>query len=198
MAGKRRDFKRRVGKRPYRKLFVIAAEGAKTEPQYFAILDNRNSVIHVQCLRTKHHSSPPQVLKRMQARLEKESLRKSDEAWLVVDRDQWTEEQLTQLHIWSMGAVNYGFALSNPKFEFWILLHFEDGSGVSNSQQCSDRLKQFLPGYDKGIDADKLTPAMIANAIRRARGRDIPPCEDWPRNAAGTTVYRLVENILKA
>jgi len=94
MARKRRTFKRRVGKRLYRKLFVIATEGAKTEPQYFATLDNRDSVIHVECLKSKHNSSPPQVLKRMQKRLKKEALRKSDEAWLVVDKDQWTDEQL--------------------------------------------------------------------------------------------------------
>jgi len=197
MAGKRRDFRRRVGNRPYRKLFVIAAEGAKTEPQYFAIINNRDSVIHVECLKTKHNSSPPQVLERMQNRLKKEALRKSDEAWLVVDRDQWTEEQLAQLYKWSTSADNYGFALSNPKFEYWILLHFEDGNGVANSQQCSTRLKQYLPDYDKGIDIRKITPEMIADAVRRAKARDNPPCQDWPRTL-GTTVYKLVENIQQA
>ena len=34
--------------------------------------------------------------------LEGEALKSSDEAWLVVDKDQWTEEQLTQLHQWSL------------------------------------------------------------------------------------------------
>ena len=197
MARKRRTFKRRVGKRPYRKLFVIATEGAKTEPQYFAILDNRDSVIHVECLKTKHNSSPPQVLKRMQKRLKKEALRKSDEAWLVVDKDQWTDEQLAQLHGWSLEEENYGFALTNPKFEYWILLHFEDGNGVANSQQCSTRLKQYLPDYDKGIDTRKITPEMIVDAVRRAKTRDNPPCQDWPR-ALGTTVYKLVESIQQA
>ena len=70
-----------------------------------------------------------------------EGLKKSDEAWLVVDKDQWTDEQLSQLHQWSLKAKNYGFALSNPKFEFWLLLHFEDGSGVSSSQICSQKLE---------------------------------------------------------
>ena len=62
--------------------------------------------------------------------LESEGLKPSDEAWLVVDKDQWTDEQLTQLHQWSLQQENYGFALSNPKFEYWLLLHFEDGTGI--------------------------------------------------------------------
>lgn len=61
----------------------------------------------------------------MSDHLESEGLKSSDEAWLVVDKDQWTEEQLRQLHQWSLQQANYGFALSNPKFEYWLLLHFE-------------------------------------------------------------------------
>jgi hypothetical protein len=79
MPPKRRKFQRPLGERRYRKLFVIAVEGVKTEPQYFA--------------------------------------------------------------------------LSNPKFEYWLLLHFNDGTGIASSRDCSDRLKRHLPGYDKGIDA---------------------------------------------
>ncbi len=194
MKPKRRPFQRPLGQRRYRKRFIIAVEGAKTEPQYFAIFNNEQSVIQVQCLRGRHDSSPPQVLKRMELWLDQEALLASDEAWLVVDKDHWTEDQLTQLHAWAQTKVNYGFALSNPKFEYWLLLHFEDGNEVANSQNCTDRLKKYLPGFDKGIDSRKFTSAMMNDAIRRARQRDNPPCEDWPRTA-GTTVYRLVERI---
>ena len=36
MLAKRGSFQRPFGERRYRKLFVIATEGVKTEPQYFA------------------------------------------------------------------------------------------------------------------------------------------------------------------
>lgn len=193
---RRRKFQRPLGQRRYRKLFVIAVEGAKTEPQYFAIFNNQQSVIRVNCLKGKHNSSPLQVLRRMEDHLKKEALKKSDEAWLVVDRDQWTDGQLAQLNGWSQAAENYGFALSNPKFEYWLLLHFEDGAGIASSQDCSDRLKRHLPDYDKGIDPRKFPRQTIDEAIRRAKQRDIPPCPDWPRSIGSTTVYRLVENIL--
>ena len=197
MPPKRRKFQRPLGERRYRKLFVIAVEGVKTEPQYFDIFNDQNSVIHLKCLDSKHKSSAQQVLKRMREYLKQEGLRDEDEAWLVVDKDRNSDNKLSDLCDWSNEKDNYGFALSNPKFEYWLLLHFEDGTGIASSRDCSDRLKRHLPGYDKGIDTRKITRDRIEEAIRRARLRDNPPCADWPRALGGTTVYKLVENILQ-
>jgi hypothetical protein len=80
MPPKRRKFSRPLGERRYRKIFVLADEGSKTEPQYFAIFNDQNSVIRVSCLKSKHDSAPPQVLARMEKHLKKEGLKKSDEA----------------------------------------------------------------------------------------------------------------------
>ena len=192
----RRKFQRPLGVRRYKKLFVIAVEGVKTEPQYFAILNDQQSVIQVNCLKGRHDSSPPQVLKRMEDHLRQEELRSSDEAWLVVDKDKWTDEQLAQLHVWAQERNNYGFALSNPKFEYWLLLHFEAGNGITSSRDCSNRLKRHLPDYDKDIDIRKITWKMINKAVHRAKVRDNPPCTDWPRQIGGTTVYKLIEKFI--
>ncbi len=193
---KRKKFERPQGEQRYRKLFIIAAEGTKTEPQYFALFKDRR-VIRLHCLGGSG-SSPSGILKRMEYYLKKDMLQESDEAWLVVDKNHWTEEQLGQLHEWSQKKDNYGFALSNPKFEYWLLLHFEDGDGIASSRECTVRLKRCFPSYDrKGIDIRKITNEMIDDAVRRAKVRDNPPCDDWPRDIWGTTVYRLVENIRK-
>jgi hypothetical protein len=195
---KRRNFQRPLGGQHYRKLFVIAVEGVKTEPQYFSIFNVKRSVIQVNCLKGNNNSSPLHVLKRMKDYLKQKELKSSDEAWLVVDKDQWTDEQLDQLFVWAQAHNNYGFALSNPKFEYWLLLHFEDGNDIVSSQNCSDRLKQCFPSYDKGIDIRKITHEQINNAIYRARKRDHPPCVDWPHAFGGTTVYKLVESIFES
>ncbi|HHI80530.1 MAG TPA: RloB domain-containing protein [Planctomycetes bacterium] len=197
MVRKRRSFQRPPGKRRYRKLFVVAVEGKKTEPQYFALFQGQGSLVHVKCLPGGDRSSPPQVLKRLEVQLKKEAWVDFDEAWLVVDRDQWTEDQLMQLHAWEKKSKKHGFALSNPSFEFWILLHFEDGKGITSSRECVARLKKFLPAYDKGIDPKKIQRKQINAAIRRARRLDRPSCKDWPRTPGKTTVYRLVERILE-
>lgn len=198
MATRRRSFRRQLGNRRYKKLFLIAAEGIKTEPLYFGMFADDTAIVQVHCLKGNHASSPPWVLKRMTDHLETERLKPSDEAWLVVDKDQWTDEQLKQLHEWALQKEHYGFALSNPKFEYWLLLHFEEGTGITSSRDCTNRLKRWLPDYDKGIATRKISPSNIDDAIRRAKKRDDPPSSDWPRSPGQTTVYRLVENILKA
>lgn len=196
MPQKRRKFQRSLGELPYKKLFVLAVEGVKTEPQYFGIFNNQQSVIRVSCLKSSHGSSPLQVLKRMEDHLRQVDLRSTDEAWLVVDKDQWTDDQLVQLHDWAQTGENFGFALSNPKFEYWLLLHFEDGNDIASSRDCTERLKRHLTDYDKGIDARKFTNERIAAAIRRAKLRDNPTCVDWPHSLGGTTIYRLVEKLV--
>lgn len=193
---RRRSFSRPLGERRYRKLFLVAVEGSITEPQYFATLNKGNAVVRVECIKGTARTSPPEVLKRLKDRIKRNELAKTDEAWLVVDKDQWTDEQLKPLFEWSLLDARYGFALSNPKFELWLLLHFEDTT-VDGPRQCSEKLQKHLPKYDKSIDSSKFSEEQVLNAIERAKRRDNAPCEDWPRSF-GTTVYKLVEKILAA
>ena len=194
---KRRSFFRKPGKRRYRRLFILAVEGSITERQYFNRFNGPNSTIRISCLKGKHHSSPNQVLRRMESHLRDEELRKDDQAWLVVDKDQWTDRQLKELLDWANTNDNFGLALTNPKFELWILFHFEDCKGPLSSKNCLEKLERHLPRYDKSIDIRLINDAMVKMAISRAKERDRPPCRDWPRTT-GTTVYRLAEAILKA
>ena len=194
---KRRSFSRSSGKRRYRKLFVIATEGVTTEPIYFSLFNDQNAVVRVSCVKGKNSDSPLTILKRLKKKIAEESLRKNDEAWLVIDKDDWTEQQLQTLFDWSKEQENYGFALSNPKVEYWLLLHFENGAKATTPAGCTQRLEKHLPDYDKGFDVRKISRAMVDDAITRAKQRDVPPCIDWPREEGITTVYRLVENIIK-
>ncbi len=189
----RRSFKRPRGERRYKRMFVLSTEGTITEPQYFSMFNNDTTVLHVKVLKNKG-SSPIKVLKELEIYLKENELRPGDEAWLVVDKDRWTDIQLNTLHNWSIKNDQHGLAVSNPKFEYWLLLHFEDGNGIRSSRDCSNKLKRHLPNYDKGIKPEKLH-SHINDAIRRAKSKDIPACTDWPHNT-GTTVYRLVKALI--
>ena len=190
----RRTFRRRPPFLPYRKLFLIATEGAKTEPIYFGIFNSPQATIHVKLLPArKHDSSPPQVLKRAQVFVKEKGFGKKDEVWLVMDRDQWTDEQLGGVFL-GCRASTFNLAVSNPQFEYWLLLHFEDGSGVSSPNDCTRRLMRHLPNFEKGhLEIQKIEPG-IPDAIHRAEAKDTPACEDWPRTN-GSTVYRLVKRL---
>ena len=195
----RRDFKREIGERRYKRLFVIVAEGKKTEPQYFSLLNFNQAIVKIMCLNHPKGSDPLHVKKCMDDYLasKKASLRTDDEAWLVVDKDNWLDEHLHKLYEWANQKTNFGLAVSNPCFEYWILLHFEDAKGVSTKKDCCKKLRQYLPDYDKEIPSGKIKPSMISDAIYRAAIRDRAQDAPWPQSA-GTTVYKLVQNILKA
>ena len=190
------QFRRLVGKRRYKRMFVIVAEGTVSEFEYFRILDS-SAIVHIRCLRNRNNLPPEEALKRVQEFVAEEGLRNSDEAWVVVDRDAWPEKHLAAIHAWSQGKKNFGFALSNPKFEYWLLLHFENGGQVTTANECDRRLAKYIPDYDKHISSQHFTKDRIKSAVDRAKKRDTPPCETWPRQT-GSTVYRVVERILKS
>lgn len=195
MGRKRRKITRPLGERPYKKLFLLATEGVKTEPAYFSLFRDEQSILHIRCLKGKNKSSPTHVLKRIKTFLQNQQLKPSDEAWLVIDKDQWTEQQIDQLYQWTQENDQYFLALSNPKFEYWLLLHYENGQAVGSSRECTERLKKWIPDYNKNLDSVKISREQIEAAIQRAKTRDNPPCKDWPKSFGQTTVYRLVENI---
>jgi RloB-like protein len=205
MGRERRDFVRRAGWRDAT-LFVIASEGAKTEPEYFTGLKEKwqTSRVHVEILTRKDRSlsSPDEVLKSLEEFSAQFQLREGDQLWLVIDRDSQTWKART------MSAVakrcrqkGYFLAVSNPCFELWLLLHFEDVPS-----QAEDRLNALLKNANgflkkkvashmssKKKHIDHFIPR-VETAIQRSRLLDRKPGERWP-SQLGTHVYRLVEQL---
>ncbi len=127
-----------------------------------------------------------------------------DEVWVVFDTE---GPQNLQRQTAARNAVEdarqLGFltAVSNPCFEFWILLHFEwcvqafpDGNAVCH------RLKKHIQNYQKNTDSYHLTRLKTGDAIVHAKrvfqerhtGKSHHPCDCHPC----TEVYRLVESLL--
>ncbi|OGQ94755.1 MAG: hypothetical protein A2521_16675 [Deltaproteobacteria bacterium RIFOXYD12_FULL_57_12] len=191
MANRRRGFGRRPPFRSYRKIFVLATEGQKTEPAYFAMFNSKT--VQVKILESRYRTAPLQVLDRAKQFARDTEIRKGDEVWLVIDRDNWTVAQLREVFT-GCRQHNFSLAVSNPCFEYWLLLHFEDGRAVFDARSCRVRLQRYLPEFDKGhVEISKLRPGVVA-AIDRAAGKDRPSCRDWPRTT-GSTVYRLVRKL---
>lgn len=191
---KRRRFDRKSKNRAYRKVFFIVTEGSETEPQYFACF--RDQVVPtIKIVDRRGDSAPERLLQAISRFVAKNEFRPGDEAWIVLDRDRWPEDKLRILAEWAGTAENHHLAVSNPQFEYWLLLHFDDGNGIVTQRECRTRLRRVLPTFEKShIECDKFCPA-VREAIQRAKRRDQPPCTDWPATT-GTTVYRLVESML--
>lgn len=63
MAKRYRSLRRSTGKRRYKRLFIIASEGEKTEPEYFRRFGGPESAVTVKCIKAAS-PSPDKVLER--------------------------------------------------------------------------------------------------------------------------------------
>lgn len=197
------------------KLIIIASEGTNTEKRYFEDLANAYFApnIHVEVLNRLESGSDPQtVILALDDFCRRYRLRSDyDELWLVIDVDRWQEKQLSD--VGSLCAQKkYGYAVSNPCFEIWFLLHLKSldeypeptlqefrENKRPNSKHPRTRLDielvSLLGSYNKG---DPDTSKFLGNvrvAIERARALDKIPDHRWP-NDLGTRVYLIAEKII--
>lgn len=187
--------KRRSAYRQQFRKFVISCEGSVTEREYFTRLQTLcwNGVI-LDILTDRNATSPVQVLERI--RSYGKSLSARDEMWCVVDKDQWTPAQLEALMAWQRepSPVFRGVALSNPKFELWLLAHFQELPVTCGASECDRLLEAHHPDYRKHINAHLFDLPSMRAAIARAS----VTCPDGaiPLAATGTNVGELVGRIL--
>ena len=190
-------FIRKSGSRSYRSIILIASEGMVTEPLYFRAIQELAGNVEIRCVTASKQSSPHYILKRMRNSLkELSTFSGKDSAWIVADRDKWTENQLRTLYEWEADAKNHGVAISNPAFECWLLLHFEEKNSDSHAK-CTERLRRHLPDYDKKFDPALITMNSVHTAYTRAKNSDNPPCERYPEIPGRSTVYRLIKDIFE-
>jgi len=100
------------------RLIIIAAEGEKTEKQYFSVFQSLR--VQVKVLHTEEGlSAPKHVFARLNEYRRAYDLKGDDQLWLVIDVDHWPQEMLSEI---AAGSVQkrFGLAVSNPCFEVWL------------------------------------------------------------------------------
>lgn len=200
-------------------LYVISIAGeGKTEEQYFdGIYDLENSeLIRIERLEkldesdTKSH--PNHLIELLNERKEQWEAHgiEPNELWMVVDRDRQnvSREQLTSI-IDKCKTEGYNLALSNPTFEFWLLLHITSldsydydlllanpkASVKSKKRFIEKELSSLLRGYNKNnIRFERFEPG-IKDAIQRAK--DLSHDNEMLIDELGTSVCLLVERLIK-
>src|ERR1700748_2604146 len=113
------------------KLFAIACEGGKREPEYFKVFRFLSKKIAVDVIEeivnedealsiNPNKSAPKWVLNRALRYIEKEGLSDEDELWFVMDVDRWKVDQLREIANYCDQYSNWHIVLSNPCFEVWL------------------------------------------------------------------------------
>lgn len=179
-----------------KRLFVIATEGAETEPLYFFEFNpGRDGSFRLKVLGNPNHKSRPvEVVKRLLAYEKNERPGPDTEYWAVIDRDAWSDDELREAWNLMKDRRGYHLALSNPCFELWLWLHLKPNRPFNDRHDCQRSLSREWPEFTKGdYDAAKLMP-LVQVAGERAKELDEEPDKPWPDGQA-TRVYRLVERL---
>ena len=196
---KKRPLARSVGVLRDARLIVVATEGTKTEKEYFEFFGRENKRVKVNVLETQGgFSAPIHVLSRLKEFKKKYELGGSDELWLVVDKDRWPDEQLSQVAS-EAHRSRFKLAVSNPCFELWLYMHLDDLTPDMIDKPCSyfeEKVRTILGGFNpSNLNMEQFEPkARIA--VRRAEALDVNPDERWPIHS-GTRVYKIVRTILR-
>jgi len=206
----KRQLKRRKGDRAPRSCVLIVCEGAKTELQYFERLCRclRLQPVEVEIIGDECGSDPVSVVREAvnRRRERAKGAKKSgiqvpyDEVWCVLDVEKFGRNpQLPRaLDMASQNSIT--MVLSNPCFEFWILLHFERvGSSFQDCQRVIRKLRDYLPGYQKADPGVfQQVAGQIDDAVKRAK--DIMRSQwqhetDVCRKDPSSEVYLLVQRL---
>ena len=197
MAKRRNDtLKRRVGNREYRDVCWVSPEG-RTEADYLVMDAFKDSSVTVRFPENIHPSrrDPKQVLKRFQKAMRDHDFRKGDEAWILVDIDDWDEADIRGLLRWAAEDPRHHVAISNPKFELFLVMHFERANGCTTPQAVDTALRKHMPRYDKRLTKTQFRHPQIEEAVANAKVKRAGCKDDVP--APGMTdVHLLVERLL--
>ncbi len=177
-------------------LIVIASEDTHAVERYFDRFKPRR--VQFRFLPTEDgRSSPQAIVARLDAYKTEFQIGVGDQLWYCGDIDHWADNNhRTNLNTVLSHCHNreYLVALSNPCFELWLLLHFEESPSQSlNCKTVCERLRTIAAGYSKknGCGAE-ITDMHVQQAIARAKLGDT--ASGLPGNPA-TQVHRIIESM---
>lgn len=188
---------------------LVVTEGMKSEPTYLEAL-RRKLKLHSFQVEVLHpgRTDPLNLVEVAVARV-KESRQKKrdlfttpfDEAWVVFDREaKHSDRQKSMpLALEKAKSNDIRVALSNPCFEFWILLHFTmTTKPFPHCEAVAKELKSYLPKYGKALSEVQSLLPKIPDAVKNA-----DHCRNHQKSVGGegnpsTSVDELIKSMNEA
>jgi len=185
---------------PYDKVLIVC-EGEKTEPYYLIALRDHlklsqaNIKIDPNC-----DSSPTSVVKYAKELIKESPKDPYDYVFCVIDRDRHADfdAAIAQIDGYKNKDTKLHAIVSNPCFEFWILLHFDYTTklfGTSGDSPCIDliknNLKVFIEDYEKGDKA--IMPPIIKSGLEMAIANAKRANETAKRNSTDNPTTQMDE-----
>jgi hypothetical protein len=195
----------RAVKQPYDRVLVVC-EGAKTEPNYLHEIRQaeRLASAYVKIIPSELGTDPLNIVESAIAEFERS--RAFDKVYVGFDRDNHfgyanaiarAQAKDKTLKNDEKKAVGFEAVVSVPSFELWLLLHFHDQQAWVHRDDALQRLRQFIPGYEKGMD-DTFARTKAYLDVATTRGANLKTRNSrLPGDEAYTDVHELVAALLK-
>ena len=176
------------------KVILIVCEGKKTEKNYFQRLKEYLNLTTTIYIVPSAHPDPKQIIKYTKQQKIRQ-YNEYDEIYCVFDKDSHTLEYVNEV-LRMANKNNFKTIVSDPCFEFWILLHFAKITPKfsANKSPCEELqkhkdFKKNLPHYSKDYDFKDIIANHLQTAIKNAN--EINNAKQTPY----TEVVKLVENL---
>lgn len=197
MNGRRRRARRIVGAEIQRRVVRVLTEGRISEPQYLsAMVDPQRVVVDSRDsgLVPKPLVDRARALVRRQKKQDRDD--RFDEIWCVFDRD---DHPGVKGAIQEARDLGVGVAFSNPCFELWLVLHFEDRTAHVSRREIQRRCRELGLIEGKRIPEDAMPK--LKSDFPTAKGRAQRLGRMHERNGSpelsnpSATVWRLVDRL---
>lgn len=199
----KRDNARKQGIRDAKPRFVLCFEDAISAPRYFEAfrahrkLTTASFMVDCDPSVTDPHSVVNYAIElRDELSGNEEFVREDgDQVWAIVDVDRHPNmNDAIQL----ARSKDINLAISNPCFEYWLLLHFEDCAPyVGNcSELISKHLKKHIPDYDKGkTDFSSIVENAVLASTRAEKQFQAKAEPDPVKCCPCTRIFRLIQSL---
>jgi len=190
------SLQRRSGVKDLPKRFLVVCEDTKSAPNYFKALRKRFclSAASIEVVHSEGRTQPIQVVEcamefAQDARRRKNGSMPFDEVWCVIDGDYGNKIVSARQ---KAEAKKIRLAISTMCFEYWVLLHFEENDKAAcDCDGHIKRLKEYMPGYEKGKCDFLPIVAQVRDACQRAEKLRRPETLPEKQNPC-SEVYLLI------
>ncbi|MFD1536126.1 RloB family protein [Nonomuraea guangzhouensis] len=194
---KAKDLRRRTANRPERKTIVVFCEGEASEPDYINGLKRLPDVRANTSINIEIHPEQGVPFILVQRAVERSRDDEVDECWCVFDVEWPKNHPNLKQAIRLADEHGIRLAISNPCFELWLILHFEDQTAFMNTSEAERKSRKLDGRSGKRIDPDQYVQHRHAAserasllAIRHARNQSL-----FPNNNPSSTMGDLLEAI---
>ncbi|MDI9863908.1 RloB family protein [Flectobacillus sp. DC10W] len=216
MPREREDLFRESNSLEKEKIIVLAFEGNDTEEIYFEEFKNseifNDALIFLHLLKRPKkdtNSAPNHVFKKLKKEAKDEyNFKDTDELWMIIDTDRW--KNIPDIISECKKQSNMFVAVSNPCFEFWLLLHIKDiaeyneeeldlmlknGKVSSKKNYVDAKIVEILGAYNKSNPKPELFLPTVDFAIEQATQLD-ENNDEYPKKL-GSHVYKVIMKLKK-